>query len=365
MLLSCCKRVLRFADPYVNSSGGGLGRGAMTTRSCKFQQYNMQGAFSAGTATAPSRRGCHSGDDATRAPPPDDDGAGRPFECGRASCDAANIVDDDARKGQPFECARTFCPPERGEHCPLAQQDLPQPRGDQSLMHLHGVHHIKRSLKCPHAYHALLVDAAGTLIDASQSTQQIYHEIGLKYGIRYSEEEIAAKYKAAYGQPWCRYRMRYEDDGRHFWQCIVQEATGCKDPALLDDLYHYYTTEKAWHIGDPNAEKAFKAMRAGGIKLAVVSNFDTRLRPLMRVLQCYDWFDTIVVSAEVGVEKPNPEIFWTACRELGVKPEQVLHVGDDKTNDIVGASAAGCDSLLWGAEVTSFAEVAKKLGVKV
>lgn len=377
MLLSCCKRVLRFADRYVNSSGGVLGRGAMTTRSCKVQQYNMQGSFSAGTARAPprssdaaasamtgdkfpccevKRRGCHSGgDDATRGPP-ENGAAGRPFEC------AANIVDDDARKGQPFECARTFCPPERGEHCPLAQRDLPQPRGD---LHLDGFQHLKRSLKCPHAYHALLVDAAGTLIDASQSTQQIYHEIGLKYGIRYSEEEIAAKYKAAYGQPWCRYRMRYEDDGRLFWQCIVQEATGCKDPALLDDLYHYYTTEKAWHIGDPNAEKAFKAMRARGIKLAVVSNFDTRLRPLMRVLQCYDWFDTIVVSAEVGLEKPNPEIFRTACRELGVKPEQVLHVGDDKTNDIVGASAAGCDSLLWGVEVTSFAEVAKKLGVKV
>lgn len=60
---------------------------------------------------------------------------------------------------------------------------------------------------------------------------------------------------------------------------------------------------------------------------------------------------------QVGLEKPNPEIFMTACKELGVKPEQVLHVGDDETNDIVGASAAGCDSLLWGVEVASFAEV--------
>lgn len=169
----------------------------------------------------------------------------------------------------------------------------------------------------------------------------------------------------AYGHPWCRYRMRYEEDGRLFWQCIVEEATGCKDPALLEDLYQYYTTEKAWHIADRNAEKALKAIRAGGIKLAVVSNFDTRLRPLMRVLGCYDWFDTIVVSAEVGAEKPNPEIFWTACKALGVRPEEVLHVGDHKRNDIVGATAAGCDSILWGAEVVSFREVAEKLGVSV
>lgn len=264
-------------------------------------------------------------------------------------------------------CDRTFCPPERGEHCPLAHQGLIQPRGHQSLARQldGGIHNLKRSLKCPRAYHALFVDAAGTLIHASQSTQQIYHEIGLKYGVQFTEEEIAAKYKAAYGHPWCRYRMRYEDDGRFYWQRIVQEATGCKDPALLEDLYRYYCTEKAWHIGDPDAETALKAIKRAGIKLAVVSNFDTRLRPLMRVLQCYDWFDTIIVSAEVGLEKPNPEIFMTACKELGVKPEQVLHVGDDETNDIVGASAAGCDSLLWGVEVASFAEVAKKLGVKV
>ena len=37
---------------------------------------------------------------------------------------------------------------------------------------------------------------------------------------------------------------RYEEDGRKFWQKIVAEATGCKDPALLDDLYEYYTTDK-------------------------------------------------------------------------------------------------------------------------
>ena len=61
------------------------------------------------------------------------------------------------------------------------------------------------------------------------------------------------------------------------------------------------------------------------------------------------------------MEKPNPEIFWMACKELGVSPAQALHVGDHKTNDIVGASAAGCDSLLWGEEVLSFAEVKRCL----
>ena len=42
---------------------------------------------------------------------------------------------------------------------------------------------------------------------------------------------------------------------------------------------------------------------------------------------------------------------------LGVKPEDVVHVGDDRRNDIWGARDAGCDALLWGSDVHSFKEV--------
>lgn len=51
---------------------------------------------------------------------------------------------------------------------------------------------------------------------------------------------------------------------------------------------------------DPNAERIFRALRNAGVKLAVVSNFDTRLRPLMKAMECHDWFDALAVSAEVG-----------------------------------------------------------------
>ena len=43
----------------------------------------------------------------------------------------------------------------------------------------------------------------------------------------------------------------------------------------------------------------FEALRKSGVKLAVVSNFDTRLRPLLRALNCDNWFDAVAVSAEV------------------------------------------------------------------
>ncbi|KAJ6747586.1 hypothetical protein OIU74_029946 [Salix koriyanagi] len=148
----------------------------------------------------------------------------------------------------------------------------------------------------------------------------------------------------------------YVNDGRPFWQYIVSSSTGCSDAQYFEELYNYYTTEKAWHLCDPDAEKVFEAIRKVGVKLAVVSNFDTRLRPLLRALNCDHWFDALAVSAEVAAEKPNPTIFLKACELLEVKPEDVVHVGDDRRNDIWGARDAGCDAWLWGSDVHSFEE---------
>lgn len=57
---------------------------------------------------------------------------------------------------------------------------------------------------------------------------------------------------------------------------------------------------QAWHLCDPEAERVFKALKKAGVKIAIVSNFDTRLRPLLRALNCDHWFDAVAVSAEVS-----------------------------------------------------------------
>ncbi|KAL7197639.1 hypothetical protein ACSBR2_020215 [Camellia fascicularis] len=132
----------------------------------------------------------------------------------------------------------------------------------------------------------------------------------------------------------CLLNCGYVNDGRPFWQYIVSSSTGCSDSQYFEELYNYYTTEKAWHICDPDAEKVFKTPRNAGVKLAVVSNFDTRLRPVFRALNCDYWFDVVAVSAEVEAEKPNPTIFIKACcskdRSLGLNrtiPFQQLDEG--------------------------------------
>ncbi|XP_057547670.1 uncharacterized protein LOC130826139 isoform X2 [Amaranthus tricolor] len=210
---------------------------------------------------------------------------------------------------------------------------------------------------------ALFVDAVGTVLVPAQSTSKIYRQIGEKYGVKYSENEILSRYRWAYEQPWRRSSLRYVDDGRPFWQFIVSFSTGCSDKQYFEELYNYYMTEKAWKLCDPNAGNVFRALRNEGVRVAIVSNFDTRLRPLLRALNCENWFDAVAVSAEVAAEKPNPIIFLKACDLVGVNPEDAVHVGDDRRNDIWGARDAGCDTWLWGCDVHTFKEVAQRIGV--
>jgi putative hydrolase of the HAD superfamily len=59
--------------------------------------------------------------------------------------------------------------------------------------------------------------------------------------------------------------------------------------------------------------------------------------------------DTMVFSEEVGVQKPAPEIFLHACRELGVEPEDAIFVGDRLETDVQGAANVGMTTVqaLW------------------
>lgn len=54
----------------------------------------------------------------------------------------------------------------------------------------------------------------------------------------------------------------------------------------------------------------------------------------------------IIISEEMGVSKPSPDIFHSALKKAGVKPTEALHIGDSIKHDIVGAIGVGMDSAL-------------------
>lgn len=96
----------------------------------------------------------------------------------------------------------------------------------------------------------------------------------------------------------------------------------------------------------PDALPALDALRAVGVALAVVSNWDCGLADVLAGLGVADRFGAISVSAVVGVGKPHPAIFHDALERLGVPPDRALHCGDLPVYDCAGAIRAGVRAVL-------------------
>jgi len=90
----------------------------------------------------------------------------------------------------------------------------------------------------------------------------------------------------------------------------------------------------------PGALHTLDSLRARGLALAVVSNWDVGLAEHIGRLGLDRLFSAVVTSAEAGAAKPDPAVFRTALDRLGVEAPRTLHVGDEE-GDEQGAAAAG------------------------
>ncbi len=111
-------------------------------------------------------------------------------------------------------------------------------------------------------------------------------------------------------------------------------------PGLYDALYDRHMAPVAW-TPYPDTLPVLAALRERGIGVAVLSNIGWDLRPVLRAHGAAELVDTVVLSFEQGVQKPDPRIFRTACEGLGLAPRDVLMVGDSAEAD-GGATAVGC-----------------------
>ncbi len=85
-----------------------------------------------------------------------------------------------------------------------------------------------------------------------------------------------------------------------------------------------------------------------GYRLGVISNADGRVRGLLDQSGLSRFFELILDSAEVGIEKPDPRIFLTATERLRLAPGACASVGDIYEIDFLGARRAGLEAVLIG-----------------
>lgn len=79
--------------------------------------------------------------------------------------------------------------------------------------------------------------------------------------------------------------------------------------------------------------------------LAIVSNFYGNLKTVLKDFGLEKYFKVIVDSKVVNVRKPDSEIFTIAFKEMGLRPQEVLVVGDSELNDIEPAKKLGCQTI--------------------
>ena len=79
-----------------------------------------------------------------------------------------------------------------------------------------------------------------------------------------------------------------------------------------------------------------------GMKLGIVTNGDHDLQMnKLRLLHFDGFVDEIVISGDVGVQKPDTKPFEVMSEKLGIPPSQLLYVGDNPLNDVEGSRNAG------------------------
>jgi putative hydrolase of the HAD superfamily len=96
----------------------------------------------------------------------------------------------------------------------------------------------------------------------------------------------------------------------------------------------------------PEAREVLTELRRRGFGLGVISNWDPNARDLLAGHGLAEFFDPIVISSEVGSEKPAPGIFRIALERAGMHGEQCLYVGDNYYDDAVGCRRVGMRAVI-------------------
>jgi putative hydrolase of the HAD superfamily len=198
---------------------------------------------------------------------------------------------------------------------------------------------------------AIVYDAVGTLIHVEPAVGAIYAEVGRRFGSRLEAGQIRRRFHAAFGQQdelderagWRTSEAREVERWRAIVGAVLDDVA---DPAAcFAALYDRFARPDVWRC-HADAAELLAGLHARGIRQALASNFDTRLRGVMDALPIARFLDPLVISSEVGWRKPAAAFFRHVVAALELPPAEILFVGDDRGNDYDAARAAGLQARL-------------------
>lgn len=206
--------------------------------------------------------------------------------------------------------------------------------------------------------HVVFFDAVGTLFEVRGSVGQVYREIARNHGVEVDATVIdQAFYESFKASPPCTFPgvdvLEVPQLEQQWWNTIAQQTfdrAGVLNKfedfsSFFSDLYLHFETAQPW-IVYPDTIPTLEKLRSLNIPLGVLSNFDSRLHKVLRALNLADFFESVTISTEVGVAKPDPKIFAIALAKHHCEPVNAWHVGDSLREDYEAANAAGLRGVL-------------------
>lgn len=184
----------------------------------------------------------------------------------------------------------------------------------------------------------LFLDVAGTLLGKPQMFNTL-HQTFAKAGINLNMQFLQDRHRMLSEV------IRFPDrTSREFYldfNTELQLFLGLNpDPQLSEQLYlacRYLPWE---------AYPDVAALAQVKIPMGIISNWDTTLPEKLKEIFPTLNFQHILVSEQLGVRKPDPEIFHLALKKAGLKAEDCAFVGDSLRLDIAPAAKAGLKPIL-------------------
>ena len=197
---------------------------------------------------------------------------------------------------------------------------------------------------------AVFFDVGNTLFKPYPSLEAVVRDVIARFGYDPSDEAMRRGVIAADRF----YEERYwsddsfwanETDASKMWAelyAIALEEMGIDgDRHLIGRaIYDHFGDGARWRTYD-DVVPVFERLKREGYRLALVSNWDSRLARLCFDMGLFRYLDSVLSSASVGLIKPDPRIYEVACERLGVEPGRAVHVGDHYYADVLGARSVG------------------------
>jgi putative hydrolase of the HAD superfamily len=197
-------------------------------------------------------------------------------------------------------------------------------------------------------------DAAGTLFKVRGSVGEIYSRVAEHYGVVADPKRVESAFRAAFHAkdlegfpPGEQAGLRAE---KSWWMDVVRRVFGetMKPEDLrgyFDEIFEAFRSRQVWELYD-DTRLCLERLRTRGCRLAVISNFDSRLFDVLANLEIDFFFERVILSWHAGAAKPDPAIFRRALETMHVAAPRAVHVGDSLHDDVAGAMASGLAALL-------------------